>query len=120
LPGRFFITNKSNIILPLLSEFYGEVSEWSKEHAWKVCILQKGIEGSNPSLSAGYIRFDNFKKLSNLFGFLRRDVRAVQCACFENRCTVTGTGGSNPSLSASIVLKGIVFYWKAIQIKTSI
>ncbi len=34
----------------------GEVSEWSKEHAWKVCILQKGIEGSNPSLSAS---FDN-------------------------------------------------------------
>ncbi len=30
----------------------GEVSEWSKEHAWKVCIPQKGIEGSNPSLSA--------------------------------------------------------------------
>jgi len=31
---------------------YGEVSEWSKEHAWKVCIRQKCIEGSNPSLSA--------------------------------------------------------------------
>ena len=30
----------------------GEVSEWLKEHAWKVCIPQKGIEGSNPSLSA--------------------------------------------------------------------
>ena len=29
----------------------GEVSEWSKEHAWKVCI-PKGIEGSNPSLTA--------------------------------------------------------------------
>ena len=29
----------------------GEVSEWSKEHAWKVCIPH-GIEGSNPSLSA--------------------------------------------------------------------
>jgi hypothetical protein len=28
------------------------VSEWLKEHAWKVCIPQKGIEGSNPSLSA--------------------------------------------------------------------
>jgi len=28
------------------------VSEWLKEHAWKVCILQKGIEGSNPFLSA--------------------------------------------------------------------
>ena len=33
---------------------HGEVSEWSKEHAWKVCILQKGIEGSNPSLSAKF------------------------------------------------------------------
>ncbi|ACS93538.1 conserved hypothetical protein [Teredinibacter turnerae T7901] len=29
----------------------GEVSEWSKEHAWKVCMSQ-GIEGSNPSLTA--------------------------------------------------------------------
>ena len=29
----------------------GEVSEWLKEHAWKVCIRQR-IEGSNPSLSA--------------------------------------------------------------------
>ena len=30
---------------------FGEVSEWSKEHAWKVCMSQ-GIEGSNPSLTA--------------------------------------------------------------------
>lgn len=30
----------------------GEVAEWSKAHAWKVCILQKGIAGSNPALSA--------------------------------------------------------------------
>ena len=30
----------------------GEVSEWLKEHAWKVCIRQKCIEGSNPFLSA--------------------------------------------------------------------
>jgi hypothetical protein len=29
----------------------GEVSEWSKEHAWKVC-KSKGFEGSNPSLTA--------------------------------------------------------------------
>ena len=28
----------------------GEMSEWLKEHAWKVCI-RKRIEGSNPSLS---------------------------------------------------------------------
>ena len=30
---------------------FGEVSEWPKEHAWKVCI-RKRIEGSNPSLTA--------------------------------------------------------------------
>ena len=29
----------------------GQVSEWPKEHAWKVCI-RKRIEGSNPSLTA--------------------------------------------------------------------
>lgn len=29
------------------------MSERFKEHAWKVCILQKGIQGSNPCLSAG-------------------------------------------------------------------
>ena len=28
------------------------MSEWLKEHAWKVCIPLKGIEGSNPSVSA--------------------------------------------------------------------
>lgn len=28
------------------------MSEWSKEHAWKVCVLQKGTVGSNPTLSA--------------------------------------------------------------------
>ncbi|VXA83228.1 conserved hypothetical protein [Aeromonas veronii] len=27
------------------------MSEWLKEHAWKVCIRQR-IEGSNPSLTA--------------------------------------------------------------------
>ncbi len=34
-----------------LEQQYGEVSEWLKEHAWKVCIRQR-IEGSNPSLTA--------------------------------------------------------------------
>ena len=29
------------------------MSEWFKEHAWKVCVLQKGTAGSNPALSAG-------------------------------------------------------------------
>ena len=32
----------------------GEMAEWLKAHAWKACILQKGIEGSNPSLSATF------------------------------------------------------------------
>ena len=32
----------------------GEVSERSKEHAWKVCMRQR-IEGSNPSLSANSV-----------------------------------------------------------------
>ncbi len=31
----------------------GEMAEWSKAHAWKVCIRQKRIKGSNPFLSAG-------------------------------------------------------------------
>ena len=30
----------------------GEVAEWSKAHAWKVCKPQKGFAGSNPALSA--------------------------------------------------------------------
>jgi hypothetical protein len=30
----------------------GEMAEWSKAHAWKVCIRQKRIMGSNPILSA--------------------------------------------------------------------
>ena len=31
----------------------GEVLEWLKRHAWKACIRQKCIRGSNPRLSAG-------------------------------------------------------------------
>ena len=31
---------------------FGEVLEWLKRHAWKACIPQKGIAGSNPALSA--------------------------------------------------------------------
>ncbi|MEY4115058.1 MAG: hypothetical protein RLZ76_1751 [Bacteroidota bacterium] len=35
-----------------MPSFLGDLSEWLKEHAWKVCIPLKGIEGSNPSVSA--------------------------------------------------------------------
>ena len=56
------ICERQNLLISLQSDFeesnlpqhikHREVSEWLKEHAWKVCILQKGIEGSNPFLSA--------------------------------------------------------------------
>ena len=36
----------------LATKIIGEMSEWFKEHAWKVCVLQKGTAGSNPALSA--------------------------------------------------------------------
>ncbi len=41
----------------------GEVSEWSKERAWKAC-KSKGFEGSNPSLSA-----TELKKAADFSGF---------------------------------------------------
>ena len=48
--GRNLITG----MLPfsLFLHPFGDLSEWLKEHAWKVCIPLKGIEGSNPSVSA--------------------------------------------------------------------
>ena len=33
-------------------EAFGKVLEWLKRHAWKACIRQKRIRGSNPLLSA--------------------------------------------------------------------
>ena len=38
------------LIFAVLSS--GEMLEWLKRHAWKACIPQKGIGGSNPPLSA--------------------------------------------------------------------
>ena len=46
-----FCPKGSTLRASLFREVYGEVSEWPKEHAWKVC-KSKGFEGSNPSLSA--------------------------------------------------------------------
>ena len=31
---------------------FGEMAEWSKAHAWRACMRQKRIKGSNPFLSA--------------------------------------------------------------------
>ena len=43
----------------------GEVAEWSKAHAWKVCI-RKRIEGSNPSLIVMVTLFVAFLDRLNL------------------------------------------------------
>jgi hypothetical protein len=47
------------------------VAEWSKAHAWKVCIRQR-IEGSNPFLSAERIyNSQTIKPINILFmGFI--------------------------------------------------
>ena len=36
----------------------GEMLEWLKRHAWKACILQKGIPSSNLGLSANSLVID--------------------------------------------------------------
>ena len=44
----------SAISCGMMRALNGEVAEWSKAHAWKVCVRQR-TEGSNPSLTAKYI-----------------------------------------------------------------
>ena len=51
--------------------------EWLKRHAWKACVLQKGIKGSNPFLSA-----NPMKKADHMVGFLR--IRAARKASFPD------------------------------------
>ena len=47
--GSHFFCN----LQPFLKEAsIGEMLEWLKRHAWKACIRQKRIRGSNPRLSA--------------------------------------------------------------------
>ena len=41
----------SRPVCRIMEKFSGEMAEWSKAHAWKVCKRQR-FEGSNPSLSA--------------------------------------------------------------------
>ena len=46
------VLEKSELFITFaLHKIPGEVSEWLKEHAWKVCIGLKLIAGSNPALS---------------------------------------------------------------------
>ena len=74
----------------------GDLSEWLKEHAWKVCILQKGIEGSNPSLSASWFserltavgRKWVYSKKGYPPGCFRTNptLHVTQTACFTSTC----------------------------------
>ena len=50
--GKELIHSRKDFVESGKSDFHGGMSEWSKEHAWKVCIPQKGIKGSNPFSSA--------------------------------------------------------------------
>ena len=47
-----FKIEKEELCVSLPPLVQGDVSEWLKEHAWKVCIRQKRIESSNLSVSA--------------------------------------------------------------------
>ncbi len=40
-----------------------------------------------------------------LLEYIRKSARVVEWAALEMRCTGNGTGGSNPSSSAKIILK---------------
>ena len=52
-------TTNINIFLKIIVKYSyicspkkGEMLEWLKRHAWKACMRQKRISGSNPDLSA--------------------------------------------------------------------
>ena len=47
---------------------HGEMAEWSKAHAWKVCNRQKRFMGSNPILSAIFSYFNRL--FYSVFGHL--------------------------------------------------
>ncbi len=61
---------------PAVKRNFGEVSEWPKEHAWKVCI-RKRIEGSNPSLTATF-KNPSAESVAGFFAFLARE---KPCRC---------------------------------------
>jgi putative endonuclease len=70
----------------------GEVREWLNRLAWKVSYRQKRYVGSNPTLSAS---------VAIVRGLCWRGARVVESAGLENRNTLRGIEGSNPSLSAT-------------------
>ena len=55
----------------------GEVLEWLKRHAWKACIPQKGIRGSNPRLSARQKRIFYYFTYSESSEFINNSIFPV-------------------------------------------
>ena len=52
------------------------MSEWFKEHAWKVCVLQKGTAGSNPALSAEKWRdAKDLTRFLTAFGMTNKEIK---------------------------------------------
>ena len=77
---------------------FGEMLEWLKRHAWKACVLQKGIKGSNPFLSA-----NPMKEADHPVGFLR--IRAVRKASFPSSPgSQKRRGAMRPRLPSSLDL----------------
>ena len=60
---------KNTFVAENAENMQGEMLEWLKRHAWKACIRQKCIAGSNPALSAVF-NMHSLLKLSLLVKYL--------------------------------------------------
>ena len=76
-PKNFLISKRTRIFAPEFKsrcslQTSGEVLEWLKRHAWKACIRQKRIGGSNPPLSAilGFSKFTCLKPFFVIYQFV--------------------------------------------------
>ena len=79
------------------------MAEWSKAHAWKVCVPHKGTKGSNPFLSAESLRKPEYIRLHILmiaYGILTRCVSPVM-AIFG--CMTTALYSYTASLTGTVI-----------------
>ena len=86
--------------------------EWLKRHAWKACILQKGIGGSNPPLSAKDKENRPASKLAPVF-FVFRQARRRRAGMSEHEVRrnpgEVGRGLISPSIPHVIHLGPVHF-----------
>ena len=99
----------------------GEMLEWLKRHAWKACIRQNRISGSNPDLSATKKRLHSFGM--RLFLHLRLQARlqsrrcgkAMICSAYQPFCPSRSSllqgprgeryGNAQPSRASTIPMR---------------